>query len=263
MARWRTDIKADPKRFAEESTPAFILDRRHSSWRWAVRLVLAGKIFKLSEPFPLNQLAQKLEGFRVEKEDEQSKQMLITEVKDMEINENSVSGRVSKDERYMVRQRDELKPVLRTVNAPFVFRQINEQVFLLVLEKKRRANEIANDLSRILFLRPGHIIEARIKPEVMEKYYESSFEDARIIFFDQVDIPNVEKMALYGSALADTDLYHDYLKHGRLWYIVVQSKTKGFIVGITRNCVVTVFSNSAPSDLVQYSFEEVVPLTLE
>jgi hypothetical protein len=226
-------------------------------------MVLAGKIFRIAEPIPLNQIAQKLEGFRVEKEDEQSKLALVTEIKDLQTTSDAVSGRVSKDEVYMVRQRDEVRPVLRTLNAPFVFRQRNEQVFLFVLEKKRRANEVANDLSRILFMRPGHITEARIKPEVMEKYYESSFEDARIIFFDQVDIPNVEKMALYGSALADTDLYHDYLKHGRLWYIVVQSKTKGFIVGITRNCVVTVFSQSTPDDLIEYSFEEVVPLTLE
>ncbi|MDG6939714.1 MAG: hypothetical protein JRN39_04860 [Nitrososphaerota archaeon] len=225
-------------------------------------MVLAGKLFK-AESSGLDQLFQKLEGFRVEKEDAETKMLLATEVKDLKADERSVSGRMLKDEVIRIRQKEEFKPILRTVGAPFSFRRLHDQTFLFVQEKKRRANELANDLSRILFMRPGAIVEARVKPEVMERYYESSFEDARIVFFDQVDIPNVEKLALYGSALADTDLYHEYLKHGRLWYIVVQSKTKGFIVGLTRNCVVTVFSQATESDLVEYVYEEVVPLTLE
>ncbi|MEM0075062.1 MAG: hypothetical protein QXG05_01270 [Nitrososphaerota archaeon] len=226
-------------------------------------MVLAGKIFRLSEPLSLDQIFQKLEGFRVEEEESNTNLMLVTEIRDLRAEGDSISGRINKDEVITVKQREELKPILRTLSATFAIRRIHDQMFLIILEKKRRANELANDMSRILFMKPGSIVEARIKPETMEKYYESSFEDARIIFFDQVDIPNIEKMALYGSALADTDIYHDYLKHGRLWYIVVQSKTKGFIVGLTRNCVVTVFSQANESDLIQYAYDEVVPLTLE
>jgi hypothetical protein len=226
-------------------------------------MVIAGKVFRIAEPLTIEQLFRKLQDFRVEREDKPSGLMLATEILDLKGEEAVMSGRIMKDEVITVRQREKLNPLVRTVDAKFIFRRMGDQVFLLILERKRRANELANDLSRVLFLRPGHITEARIKPEVMEKYYESSFEDARIIFFDQVDIPNIEKMALYGSALADTDLYHDYLKHGRLWYIVVQSKTKGFIVGLTRNCVVTVFSNATEDDLVAYAFDEVVPLTME
>lgn len=226
-------------------------------------MVLAGKLFKIEEALTLDQVFQKLKDFRVESEDKESNQLLVQEVKNLSIDDKQLTGQILKDEVITFRQRDEIKHFVRTVGAQFYFRKMADTTFLLILEKKRRANEFANDLSRILFLRPGHITEARIKPEVMQKYYESSFEDARIIFFDQVDIPNVEKLALYGQALADTDLYHDYLKHGSLWYIVVQSKTKGFIVGLTRNCVVTVFSNASQDELVEYTFEEVVPLTLE
>jgi len=226
-------------------------------------MVLAGKLFRIPEALTLEQVYQKLKDFRVESEDSATGLMLLLEIRDLQGDENEVKGVMMKDEIINVRQRDEMKPLVRTVRGPFYFRRAGDTMYLLILEKKRRANEFANDLSRILFMRPGHILEARIKPETMQKYYESSFEDARIIFFDQVDIPNIEKMALYGQALSDTDLYHDYLKHGNLWYIVVQSKSKGFVVGLTRNCVVTVFSQSNPEELVSYTFEEVVPLTLE
>ncbi|MEM3684355.1 MAG: hypothetical protein QXX17_07045 [Conexivisphaerales archaeon] len=226
-------------------------------------MVLAGKLFRIPEAMTLEQVYQKLKDFRVESEDSSTGLMLVVEVRDLQGSEKEVKGVMTKDEVITLKQRDELKPYVRTLSAPFFFRKAGDAVYLLILEKKRRANEFANDLSRIIFMRPGHILEARIKPETMQKYYESSFEDARIIFFDQVDIPNIEKMALYGQALSDTDLYHDYLKHGNLWYIVVQSKSKGFVVGLTRNCVVTVFSQSTPDELVSYAFEEVVPLTLE
>ncbi|MGA1976134.1 MAG: hypothetical protein ABSG92_10915 [Conexivisphaerales archaeon] len=112
-------------------------------------------------------------------------------------------------------------------------------------------------------MRPAAVVEDRITPEVMEKYYESSFEDARVVYFDQVDIPNITKLALYGSGLSDTNTYREYLAHGRLWYVVVASKSKRFIMGLTRNCVVTVFSQVDSSEVVSFVFEEVAPLAAE
>ncbi|MDG6928873.1 MAG: hypothetical protein JRN29_02345, partial [Nitrososphaerota archaeon] len=126
-------------------------------------MVLAGKLFK-AESSGLDQLFQKLEGFRVEKEDAETKMLLATEVKDLKADERSVSGRMLKDEVIRIRQKEEFKPILRTVGAPFSFRRLHDQTFLFVQEKKRRANELANDLSRILFMRPGAIVEARVKP---------------------------------------------------------------------------------------------------
>jgi hypothetical protein len=226
-------------------------------------MVIACKLFRLALPSTLDEVFQKLEGFRVEREDEETKLQLVTEVKDLKLEGGALSGRIFKDGIIRLNQRDEFRPMLRTMVAPFFFREVGGALHLLIFEKKPRANELANDFSRILFMRPAGVLEDRIAPEVMERYYESSFEDARVVYFDQVDIPNITKLALYGSALSDTNTYREYLDHGRLWYVVVASKSKRFIVGLTRSCVVTVFSQVDPSEVVSYVFEEVAPLAVE
>jgi len=226
-------------------------------------MVIACKLFRLGMPLTLDGAFQKLEGFRVEREDEETKLSLVTEVRDLRYEEGTLRGRILKDMVIRINQRDEWRPALRTMVAPFFFREVGGAVHLLIFEKKPRANELANDFSRILFLRPASVVEDRITPEVMEKYYESSFEDARVVYFDQVDIPNITKLALYGSALSDTNTYRDYLTHGRLWYVVVASKSRRFIVGLTRNCVVSVFTQVDSSEVVSFVFEEVAPLAAE
>jgi hypothetical protein len=226
-------------------------------------MVIACKLFRLGVPLTLDGAYQKLEGFRVEREDEETKLQLVTEVRDLKYEEGVLRGRILKDQVIRINQRDEWRPALRTMVAPFYLKEVGGVIRLLIFEKKPRANELANDFSRILFMRPAAVVEDRITPEVMEKYYESSFEDARVVYFDQVDIPNITKLALYGSGLSDTNTYREYLAHGRLWYVVVASKSKRFIMGLTRNCVVTVFSQVDSSEVVSFVFEEVAPLAAE
>ncbi|HVP22748.1 MAG TPA: hypothetical protein VMS77_02400 [Conexivisphaerales archaeon] len=226
-------------------------------------MVIACKLFRLGLPLTLDGAFQKLEGFRVEREDEETKLQLVTEVRDLRYEGGMLRGRILKDMVIRINQRDEWRPALRTMVAPFFFKEVGGNVHLLIFEKKPRANELANDFSRILFMRPAAVVEDRITPETMEKYYESSFEDARVVYFDQVDIPNITKLALYGSGLSDTNTYRDYLTHGRLWYVVVASKSKRFIIGLTRSCVVTVFTQVDPSEVVSYVFEEIAPLASE
>jgi hypothetical protein len=226
-------------------------------------MVIACKLFRLGMPLTLDGAYQKLEGFRVEREDEETKLTLVTEIRDLKSEGGMLRGRILKDMIFRINQRDEWRPALRTMVAPFYFKELGGSVHLLIFEKKPRANELANDFSRILFLRPAAVVEDRITPEVMEKYYESSFEDARVVYFDQVDIPNITKLALYGSGLSDTGTYKDYLTHGRLWYVVVSSKSRRFIVGLTRSCVVTVFTQVDSSEVVSFVFDEVAPLVSE
>jgi hypothetical protein len=226
-------------------------------------MVISCKLFRLGIPITLDGAYQKLEGFRVEREDEETKLTLVTEVRDLKYEGGVLRGRILKDMVIRINQRDEWRPALRTMVAPFHFKEVGGVVHLLIFEKKPRANELANDFSRILFLRPAAVVEDRITPEVMEKYYESSFEDARVVYFDQVDIPNITKLALYGSGLSDTNTYREYLTHGRLWYVVVASKTRRFIVGLTRSCVVTVFTQVDSSEVISFVFDEVAPLVSE
>ncbi len=140
---------------------------------------------------------------------------------------------------------------------------INDTMFLFILAKKPIANFMANEISKALFIRPGFVVEARIEPSVFLNYYQQSLDETRVAYFDQVDIPNVNVLALYGDMLSQTDLFKEYQDHGLLWYIVVKAKNINQIIGLTRNCVITMFSKGTLDDLVRYAFSEVAPLVLE
>ena len=115
-------------------------------------------------------------------------------------------------------------------------------------------------MSKILFINIGSIIEAKISSETLRSFHEANPEDTKVIFFDNIDIPNIEKLSLYGSQLLNTNLYNEYLSHGNIWYIVFKSKRFGIIVGITRDCVITCFSKIEPKEFINYIKEEVFPL---
>ena len=87
-----------------------------------------------------------------------------------------------------------------------------------------------------------------------------NFEMTKILFFDDIDLPNISKLSLYGEGLGATKLYNDYLGHGKIWYAVVKSQRYGYVVGVTRNCVVTVFSRTELPDFKGYVRNEILPL---
>ena len=55
-------------------------------------------------------------------------------------------------------------------------------------------------------------------------------------------------------------LFEDYLEHGKIWYVVFEVQKRGIVVGITRNCVVTLFSKSTPNDFINYIQEDLLTL---
>ena len=112
-------------------------------------------------------------------------------------------------------------------------------------------NRIANNLSEALFVTSNYIAEAKISPDALRSFHEQTPENTKIIF-DDVDIPNINKLSLYGSGLQDTTLHKDYCTRGNIWYIVVTLKKSGNVVGITRNSVVTVFSNIDKRNYLDY-----------
>lgn len=224
--------------------------------------MLAGKLFRFSEPLHVEEVAKRLEGYRLEREDEETGLRLVTELELVSLNEKALETKMYRDRIIFIGSREGPKPVVSTLTIPISFRNMGNQTFVFIMAKKLLANEIANELSRVVFMRPGSIVEARIDPQVFLKYYMQSMEDARVVMFDQVDIPNVNVLALYGEALSDTELFKEYEKHGFLWYIVVRSKKRELIVGLTRNCVMTIFSQASEDDLKSFAFEEVVPLVL-
>lgn len=230
----------------------------------AVCMVVAGKIFKLSEPLALDEIASRLENYHFEEDYEEGdyKFTLLTEVVGLLLKKNTLSGVYSHDYVIHVFHRGKVAPLPRTVEALFSFSQVEDTTFLTVVEKKRVANFIANKLSGILFEKVGGIVEARIPPETLREFHLKNPEDTKITFFDNVDIPNVNKLSLYGPDLINTSLFEDYTKHGDLWYVVARSKEMGYVVGVTRDASVTIFNLADKSKYVEYVNKEIYPLVL-
>jgi len=232
-------------------------------------LVLAAKIFRLREDAGLDLIARKLKDFREEEpyEREGKKLKLTAEVLDLKLQGDSLAGVFSRDfvlSRYYKRG---LVETVVTEEVPFWIRRSKGRTFLVVLApskargvRKLLTDYVANKFSEVLFIKSGAIVEARITHEALRELHESNPRATKLIWFDDVDIPNIGKLALAGSGLADTRLYRDYLEHGKIWYVVFEVQKRGLVVGITRNCVVTMFSRMERKDFIDYVLKEVLPL---
>ena len=227
-------------------------------------MVVAGKVFRLAERLSLAEMGSRLEGYLVEEPYEEGdyRFTLVTEVVGLLPKENMLRGVYSHDYAMHVFHRGKVIPLPRTVEAVFSFAEHEETMFLTIVEKKRLANFVANKLSEILFEKVGDIVEARISPETLMEFHLKNPEDTKITFFDNVDIPNVNKLSLYGPDLTNTSLFEDYGKHGDLWYIVARSKEHGYVVGVTRDASVTIFNLTEKEKYLEYVTKEIYPLIL-
>ncbi|MGQ9479072.1 MAG: hypothetical protein ACUVQ0_03490 [Thermoproteota archaeon] len=223
-------------------------------------MVTAGKIFRLDEYISQADLAQRLKGYRVETPLEGTDLTIITEIAGLRSSQNMLEGVISRDVPLTLRKRDRTEIVVKTLDSIFSFVYRKIRVFLIVLEKKPVANMVANMFSQVIFLKSGKIVEARISPEIMLRYHNANSDAAKVVFFDDVDIPNIKKLSLYGPSLANTSLFSEYLKHGKIWYIVIAHRKYGYVAGITRDGVVTIFSRIDPAAFIRFSVEEIIPL---
>ena len=227
-------------------------------------MVVAGKIFRLVEPLSLAETASKLDGYRTEEPYEEGdyRFTLVAEVVGLLQKKNMLRGVYSHDHVINVFHRGKVMPMPRTVEALFSFAEQEGATLLTIVEKKRSANFMANKLSEIAFEKVGGIVEARISPETLSEFHLKNREDTKITFFDNVDIPNVNKLSLYGPDLINTSLFEDYSKHGDLWYVVTRSKEYGYVVGLTRDASATIFNVTDKEKYLEYVTKEIYPLIL-
>jgi hypothetical protein len=172
------------------------------------------------------------------------KSRLVTEVVGLLPKGNMLNGVYSHDYMIQVLHRGKIVPPRGTVEALFGFAKLEDMVFSTIVEKKRTANFIVNKLSEILLEKVSGVLESRISPETLKEFHLKNPEDTKVTFFDNVDIPNVDKLSLYGPDLINTSLFEDYGKHGDLWYVVARSKEYRYVVGITRDASVTIFNST-------------------
>ena len=227
-------------------------------------MVAAGKVFRLTEATNLADIASMLKGFRTEEEYAEGdyKFTLVTEVMNLTLSANTVTGVYSHDYVLHIFHRGKVVPLPHTVEAMFSFAQQGKRLFLTVVEKKRLANFIANKLNEIIFEKVRGVVEARIAPETLRGFHSKNPEDTKITFFDNVDIPNVDKLSLYGPDLVGTTLFDEYSKHGDLWYIVAKAREYGYVIGITRGASVVVFNLTDKNKFLEYVAKEIYPLII-
>jgi len=225
-------------------------------------MVVAGKVFRLSEALPIEELASRLQGYTTEEEYEEGdyRFKLVTEIVGLTTKNSNLRGVYSHDYIIHVFHRGKVIPLPRTIEAVFSFTELKDKTLLTIVEKKRLANFIANKMSEIIFGKAGLIVEVRIPPETLRDFHLKNPEDTKITFFDNVDIPNINKLSLYGPDLINTTLFEDYCKHGDLWYIVTRAKKYGYVVGITRDSSVTVFNLTDKEKYLEFIEKEICPL---
>ena len=223
---------------------------------------LAAKIFEVRVETSLEEIADKLRDYRVieEREVEEQNFELLSEVKDLDLKDDRLEGVFSRDKLIMVNQRGKFVPILKTVDARMIFRKIGDLTLLTVVQEKHFANAVASILSHHLFLSYKAITEARISPSIMREFHERNPEGTKVIYFDDLDFVDVDKLALYGDSLKNTALYEEYLRHGKIWYIVFTVAGTNRVMGLTRNCVVTSFTKMPEPEFVEYIDEIVIPL---
>ncbi|KXB07107.1 hypothetical protein AKJ51_02000 [candidate division MSBL1 archaeon SCGC-AAA382A20] len=226
------------------------------------KMVSTGKIFRISKDTNLGFIARKLKDFREEEpyESLDYKGNLIRETYELKTENGTLYGTYSKDTVITIYHRDGEIEVPKTKETRLVFTEKKREIFLAILAEKPKANRIANELSEAIFLTPGEIVEAKIREETLKELHESNPRATKVIYFDNVDLPDVGKLALYGSSLADTSLYQEYLDHGNIWYAVFEVKEKGIVVGVTRNSVVVLFSKLEEDEFIEFILEDILPL---
>jgi len=233
-------------------------------------LVLPVKVFEIKEKVDAGLLLWKLKDFREEEvyKPESGKNVtLLTEILDLQSKGGLVTGIFSKDFMRERSYRREIAESPVTEETPFWITTSNKKAFLIVSApsvargvKKLLTNYVANKLSKALFINAQSILEVRISHETLKQLHESNPQATKLIWFDDVDIPGVEKLCLAGPDLADSTVYREYLKHGKIWYVVFEDRKRGIVVGITRNCVVTLFSKSSTDEVIKYVIDDLLQL---
>lgn len=225
-------------------------------------MAVPGKIFKLAEFLSMEDVAHRLKDYRIEQPYDEGELhcSLISEIVSLVTKGNTLQGVFSYDYVIQVLHRDKIIPTPQTVSAIFNFFYEKQTAFLIIVQKKSISNFIANKLSTILYGKIGGVLEAKISPETIKQFQRDNPEDTKITFFDNVDIPNMDKISLYGD-LSNTSLFADYSKHGDIWYVVARTKEYGYLVGLTREASVTIFNLTDKEKYLKFVSAQICPLT--
>ncbi len=222
-------------------------------------MVQAAKVFILP-PLTPEDIAKRIKGFsKLKRENLAGREIEVgSSILDLDLEDGRLVGTFEENFLLSLKYKDEVLRAPLTVRTGFIFMRGERATYLIVAARKNRANRIAGQLSSIISDEKGFIQEAWISSEEFRKLYEGRMGTVKVVFFGDVRIPNVRNLSLYGEELTSTSLYQEYLKLGRVWYVVFEPED-GLVIGLTRNCVVTFFSRVSLEEAMAFIEREILP----
>lgn len=220
-----------------------------------------GKLFLISSSEELEDLKSKLDGWSATERytDGDFAIDLLEDVSELEI-ASVVSlqllGVYSYD--YVMRNTHRGKIVYTpiTQDCPFHLGITDGKLWLLVLAKKDIANRVAVKIGEICNI---DVRTSSIYSREMNHYLKIN-DKTKVVLFSDMDIPGVEKTALYGSELVQTSLFKEFVGSGIPKWVVTEDSLKGYTVGLGGDGSVVIFNTVGNIDYVSYVEDEILPL---
>lgn len=223
----------------------------------------AGKIFLYVETMPRDDIYDALNGWREELEydDGEFTTSLINDIEGLEIYKDEVRGVYRSDGIETKIHRTGAKTIPYTVESRFLFFEQDDRRYVLVMAPKRTANNIANRLSLILHNEVGAVTVPKLNPQKLREFCEASMA-IKVLLFEEMDIPNMEKATLYGTNITQVNLYGQFVDSGQYRYSVTKLSEDGHTVGIVRDGSVCIFNTIESSDYIDFIKDKIIPLIL-
>jgi hypothetical protein len=222
----------------------------------------AGKLFIHVEDLDLDAAAESLSSWRESEvyETPDDRYDLLTNVEEVEHDGEELRGIFMYDDIATYTWRGVLSSIPYTKEAPFVFTKQEEKWYLIVMAPKAIANRTANILSTILHGEQGFIVEPMIRSDNFDDFQKGT-DATKIMFFDEIETPNLDKATLYGGNVHQTDFFGNLVSVGRPWYVVGKTKQRGWTVGIVRDGAVVVFNTIDATSFVEFVKDKIIPMT--
>lgn len=224
----------------------------------------AGKLFIYREDLNITEIGENLNEFREEElyDFEDFQTTLIKDIAKVRVFEDrELTGAYRYDLVDTREHRGQTKYTPYTTRAFFTIWEQEETTWLLVLAAKKVANKVANELSLILHGAMGTFVEPRLNPEKLRDFCVQS-EAIKVLLFDDLVIPNMDKATLYGLNVVQTDLYSQFVNEGLFRYSVTKLGQDDHTIGIVRDGSVCIFNRVDTDQYIEFIKERILPLIL-
>lgn len=226
----------------------------------------AGKLFLYVEDLSLEKIHEALDGWSesLEYDDENLQTTLITDIvnlSDVDEDSTDLSGVIRGDGVEMMHHRTGPRHVAYTTSTRFQFFSQDGRNYVILMAAKQTANNVANKLSLILHDEVAAITVPKLNPRKLREFCEGS-EAIKVLLFDDMDIPNMEKATLYGPNITQVNLYGQFVDSGQYRYSVSKLKD-GYTVGIVADASVCIFNTlDTTQDYIDFVKANIVPMVI-